>query len=241
VVPSAGDPSVGEPDKSGNFMILDDERRQVAEHCRKMRADGLVVGTSGNISVRAGNAGDNGDAGDDLVAVTPSGLDYDELTPELVGVHRLDGSPVEAPLAPTTELPMHLAVYARTDARAIVHTHSTAATVVSTLVDELPPIHYLIALFGGPVRVAAYATYGTEELAENVGVALAGRTACILGSHGTLTYGSTVAEAYSRAVYLEWLCEVYLRATVAGTPRLLPPEEIERVRQKIATYGVRPA
>ena len=212
-------------------MILGDQRRQVAGHCRKLRADGLVVGTSGNISVRSG----------DLVAVTPSGLDYDEMTPELVGVHRLDGAPVEAPLAPTTELPMHLAVYERTAARAVVHTHSTAATVVSTLVDELPPIHYLIALFGGPVRVAPYATYGTPELAANVSAALAGRTACILGNHGTITYGGDLAEAYTRAVYLEWLCEVYLRATATGTPRLLPLEEIDRVRQKIAGYGVHPA
>jgi L-fuculose-phosphate aldolase len=212
-------------------MMLADQRGEVVEHCRKMRADGLVVGTSGNISVRSG----------DLIAVTPSGLDYDEMTPELVGVHRLDGTAVEAALAPTTEMPMHLAVYDQTDARAVVHTHSTAATVVSTLVDELPPIHYLIALFGGPVRVAPYATYGTPELAANMAAALAGRTACILGSHGTIAYGGTLAEAYSRAVYLEWLCEVYLRATAAGRPRLLPPEEIGRVRRKIAGYGVHPA
>jgi L-fuculose-phosphate aldolase len=108
---------------------LEEERRQVADHCRRMRADGLVVGTSGNISVRSG----------ELIAVSPSGLDYDALTPERVGVHRLDGSPVDAPLRPTTELPMHLAVYDRTDARAIVHTHSTSATVLSTLVAEVPP------------------------------------------------------------------------------------------------------
>jgi L-fuculose-phosphate aldolase len=212
-------------------MKLEEQRGQIVDHCRKMRADGLVVGTSGNISARV----------DDLVAITPSGLDYAELTPELVGVHRLDGSAVDARLEPSTELPMHLAVYERTDARAVVHTHSTAATVVSTLVDELPPIHYLIALFGGPVRVAPYATYGTPELAENVAAALAGRTACILGNHGTITFGATPAEAYSRAVYLEWLCEVYLRATATGTPRLLPLEEIERVREKIINYGVRPA
>ena len=210
-------------------MMLEDQRRQVVDHCRKMRADGLVVGTSGNISVRSG----------DLVAVTPSGLDYDEMTPELVGVHRLDGSPVEARLAPTTEMPMHLIVYERTDAQAVVHTHSTAATVVSTLADELPPIHYLVALYGGPVRVAPYATYGTPELAANMAAALAGRTACILGNHGTITYGGKLAEAYSRAVYLEWLCEVYLRATAAGTPRLLPLAEIARVQQKIAGYGAR--
>jgi L-fuculose-phosphate aldolase len=210
-------------------MTLEEERSQVVAHCRRMRADGLVVGTSGNISVRSG----------DLVAVSPSGLDYDEMTPDLVGVHRLDGSAVEAPLPPTTEMPMHLAVYGRTDARAIVHTHSTAATVLSTLLEEVPPIHYLIAMFGGVVRVAPYATYGTPELAAGMVAALEGRTACLLGSHGAVTYGATLAEAYSRAVYLEWICEVYLRASAAGTPRLLPPEEIERVREKLTTYGLR--
>ncbi len=209
-------------------MTLAEERRQVVAHCRRMRADGLVVGTSGNISVRSG----------DLVAVSPSGLDYDELTPDLVGVHRLDGSAVEAPLPPTSEMPMHLAVYAGTDARAIVHTHSTAATVLSTLVEEVPPIHYLIAMFGGIVRVAPYATYGTPELAEGMVAALEGRTACLLGSHGAVTYGETLAKAYSRAVYLEWICEVYLRASAAGAPRLLPPDEIERVREKLSTYGL---
>ena len=209
-------------------MMLEEERRQVVAHCRKMRADALVVGTSGNISVRSG----------DLVAVSPSGLDYDAMTPELIGVHRLDGEAVEAPLAPTSEMPMHLAIYERTDARAIVHTHSTAATVLSTLVDEVPPIHYLIAKFGGTVRVAPYATYGTPELATAIIAALQDRTACLLGSHGSVAYAATLDEAYSRAVYLEWICELVLRARAVGTPRLLPPEEIERVRRKLVTYGL---
>lgn len=211
-------------------MMLEDERRQIVDHCRRMRADGLVVGASGNMSIRSA----------DVIAVTPSGLDYDAMTPESVGVHRLDGSPVEATFAPTTELPMHLAVYARTDAGAVVHTHSTAATALSTIAEELPPIHYLVALFGGPVRVASYATYGTSDLAANMAAALDGRTACILGNHGTITYGADLAEAYSRAVNLEWLCEVYLRATMAGTPRLLPLAEIDRVRDKLAGYGAHP-
>ncbi|MGH3327903.1 MAG: class II aldolase/adducin family protein [Streptomycetales bacterium] len=207
--------------------MLQQARADVVRYCRRMAADRLVVGTSGNVSVRSG----------DLLAVSPSGLDYPELTADLVGVHRLDGTPVEARLVPTTELPMHLAVYARTPARAVVHTHSTAATVLSTVADELPAIHYLVALFGGAVRVAPYATYGTEELAEHVARALAGRTACILASHGAIAIGATLGSAYSRAAYLEWLCEVYLRASQAGTPRLLPADEIARVRDKLASYG----
>jgi L-fuculose-phosphate aldolase len=212
-------------------MLLEDERRQIADACQRMRADGLVVGTSGNISIRFG----------DLIAVTPSGLDYDAMTPESIGVHGLNGAPVEATLAPSSELPMHLAVYSRADAGAVVHTHSTAATALSIIADELPPIHYLVALFGGPVRVASYATYGTSDLAANMAIALADRTACILGNHGTITYGADLAEAYSRAVYLEWLCDVYLRATAAGAPRLLPLAEIDRVMDKLTGYGVHPA
>src|SRR5690606_29098541 len=94
-------------------MVLGKERRETVSYAQRLRRDRLAVGTSGNISIRSG----------DLVAVTPSGVDYDELTADKVGVHRLDGTPVEARLAPTTEMPMHLAVYQRTTARAIVHTH----------------------------------------------------------------------------------------------------------------------
>ncbi len=211
-------------------MLLGEPRAQVARVCARLIADGLVVGTAGNVSARAG----------DLVAVTPSGLEYASLTAELVGVHRLDGSPAEAPLQPTSELPLHLSVYAATGAAAIVHTHSPAATAVSALVDEIPAVHYYVALFGGPVAVAPYATYGTDELAAHVAAALRDRTACLMANHGAVTIGPDLATAYRRAQYLEWLCDVYLRAASAGTPRLLPPAEIERVVQKLATYGQRP-
>jgi len=218
-------------------MLLEREREEIVRACRKLSAAGLVVGTAGNVSVRVG----------DLVAVTPSGVDYAELAASDVGVHRLDGTPVKAPLAPTSELPLHLAVYgayagagAEAGVAAIVHTHSVAATAVSTLADEVPAIHYYVAMFGGTVRVAPYATYGTDELASNAVHALRGRTACLLGSHGAVTTGPDLTTAYDRAGYLEWVCDVYLRAAAAGTPRLLPPGEIEAVAAKLASYGQRP-
>lgn len=111
---------------------------------RRTVADGLVVGTSGNVSVRVGAT----------VLVTPTGVPYDRLGPgDMVGLG-LDGRQVLGSLRPTSELPLHLAVYRATGARAIVHTHAVHATAVSTLVDELPPIHYMTAALGGPVRVA---------------------------------------------------------------------------------------
>jgi L-fuculose-phosphate aldolase len=218
-------------------MLLEREREEIVRACRKLSAAGLVVGTAGNVSVLAG----------DLVAVTPSGVEYAELAAGDVGVHRLDGTPVEARLAPTSELPLHLAVYgayagagAGSGTAAIVHTHSVAATAVATLADELPAIHYYVAMFGGTVRVAPYATYGTDELASGAVRALRGRTACLLGSHGAVTTGPDLKTAYDRAVYLEWVCDVYLRAAAAGTPRLLPADEIEAVAAKLASYGQRP-
>jgi L-fuculose-phosphate aldolase len=124
-----------------------------------------------------------------------------------------------------------------TRAGAVVHTHSPAATAVSTLVDVLPSIHYLVGMFGGPVRVAPYATYGTPELADHMANALADRTGCLLGNHGTITVGDSLGHAYQRAQYLEWLCDVWLRARSVGTPRLLDDAEIEKVGEKLATYG----
>jgi L-fuculose-phosphate aldolase len=212
-------------------MLLQRERAQIVDACARLSAAGLVVGTAGNVSVRVG----------DLVAVTPSGVDYAGLTAADIGVHRLDGTPVEAALAPTSELPLHLAVYrayaGTAGVAALVHTHPVAATAVSTLTDELPAVHYYVAMFGGGVRVAPYATYGTDELARNVVEALRGRTACLMGSHGALTTGPDLTTAYDRSVYLEWLSDVYLRAAAAGQPRLLPPAEIEAVAARLAGYG----
>ena len=210
-------------------MLLGELRAEVAAVCGQLAAAGLVVGTAGNVSARAG----------DLIAVTPSGLDYPELTAGLVGVHGLDGGPVEAPLQPSSELPLHLAVYAATGAGAIVHTHSPAATATSALVDEVPAIHYQVAAFGGPVAVAPYATYGTDQLAGHVVAALAGRSACLMANHGAVTTGPDLRTALTRARALEWVCDVYLRAAAAGQPRLLPADEIEKVVAKLAGYGQR--
>ncbi|MDX3417564.1 class II aldolase/adducin family protein [Streptomyces cellulosae] len=198
---------------------------------RRTVADGLVVGTSGNVSVRVGNT----------VLVTPSGVPYDRLTPADVTGVDLTGRQVLGTLVPTSELPLHLAVHRTTDARAVVHTHAVHATAVSTLVDELPAIHYMTAALGGPVRVARYATYGTPELAGNTLRALDGRTGCLMRNHGTLTYGAGLAQAYDRTAQLEWMCRVWLTASsVPGlTPTLLSPEQLAEAGERLRGYGQR--
>ncbi|OKK19924.1 fuculose phosphate aldolase [Streptomyces sp. CB02488] len=201
----------------------------VVATARRTAADGLVVGTSGNVSARVGGT----------VLVTPSGVPYDRLRPEdAVGVD-LEGNQVLGELAPTSELPLHLAVYRNTAAAAVVHTHAVHATAVSTLVAEVPPIHYAAALLGGPVRVAAYARYGTDELAANMLTALRDRTGCLLGNHGTVTYGATLDEAYDRTAQLEWLCRLWLAASaVPGrSPALLTPDQLSDVGEALKGYG----
>ncbi|WP_327666785.1 class II aldolase/adducin family protein [Streptomyces sp. NBC_00485] len=198
---------------------------------RRTVLDGLVVGTSGNVSVRVG----------DTVLVTPSGVPYDRLTPADVTGVDLDGRQVLGTLAPTSELPMHLAVYRTTDARAVVHTHAVHATAVSTLVPELPTIHYMAGALGGSVRVAPYATYGTDELAENMLHALADRTGCLLRNHGMITYGTTLDQAYDRTAQLEWMCRLWLTASsVPGmSPALLSREQMAEAGEKLRGYGQR--
>lgn len=211
-------------------MLLADERTDIADTCRRMLRAGLVTGTSGNLSVRAG----------DLVAITPSGVPYEPLTAEDVTVVDLDGAVVEGARGPSSEVPTHLAIYRATDARAIVHTHSMYATTVGTVRDELPAVHYGINTLGGPVRVAPYATFGTAELAATVTRVLAGRTAALLRNHGAVAVGGSLAEAYDRAVRLEWLCELYWRAASVGVPAVLSAAELEAARDQAQRKGYRP-
>jgi len=205
------------------------ERDAIAEVCKRMVADRLVVGTAGNVSARTG----------DQVAVTPTGVSYGTLCPADIGIHALDGSVVSARLKPTSELPLHLAIYAaREDVGAVVHTHSTAATALSCLVPQIPAVHYYLGLFGGSPKVAPYAEYGTDALATGAVNALEGRTACLLGNHGAVAVGATLTEAYERALYLEWVCEVALRVLSSGViPRLLDGVELDDATARLATYG----
>ncbi|MEU9443418.1 class II aldolase/adducin family protein [Streptomyces sp. NPDC048304] len=217
------------------------EQRWDAEHertwaelvatARRSVADGLVAGTSGNVSARVG----------DLVLVTPSGVPYDRLAPDDITGVDLTGRQVLGSLVPTSELPMHLAVYRTTDARAVVHTHAVHATAVSTLVPELPLVHYMAAALGGPVRVAPYATYGTEELAENMLRALDGRSGCLLQNHGTIAYGASLDQAYDRTAQLEWMCRLWLAASsVPGlTPSLLTEAQLAETGERLRGYGQR--
>lgn len=213
-------------------MKLKQARAEVLYYCQQLRPDGLVVGTAGNISVREG----------ELLAITPSGVDYDTLTVGDVCVIDLQGNVVEGDYAPASETPMHTALYSDPAVRAVVHTHSPYATALSTVLNELPPIHYVISLLGGPVRVAAFALPGSDELTDRVRAGLVDRKAIILQNHGALTTGKNAAEAYKNSVHLEWLCALYYRARLLSADcRTLTPDEYAAATEMMAQYGQQPA
>lgn len=194
-------------------------REQLVGYCARLAPDGLAVGAAGNMSVRLG----------DQVAITPSGVRYDELRPADICLVSLEGAELDAPEAPSSELPMHLAIYAATPAAAIVHTHSPEVIALSAGCTELPAIHYAIAGLGGPVRVADYTRFGSAGLAEAAVKAIDGRRAAILQNHGAICYGTTLTQAYENALLLEWLARVYRLARSYGDPRILSAAELDEV------------
>lgn len=209
-------------------MIYEEQRQAVVDVCLRMQQEGLVVGTAGNVSVRIG----------DHVVISPSGVPYEEMTAADVCVRDMSGGHVDGDLKPSSEFPLHLAVYGSTDAQAITHTHAPASTALGLLVEEVPTTHYYSAMFGGPVRVAPYALFGTDELASNVAEALRGRTGALMGNHGAITVGPTLAKAYGLLPNLEYICEVQLRAMSTGHPmRVLSAEEIDAALEGFQGYG----
>jgi L-fuculose-phosphate aldolase len=207
------------------------ERAEVVEYARRMSREGLVSGTSGNVSRRSG----------ERIAITPRNRSYETMSPEDVALVDLEGQAVGGPWPASTETPMHLAVYRAFGPGAVVHTHSPFATVIGTVAQELPAIHYQIVILGGPVRVAPYHVFGSDELARAVAEAGAGRSGVILGNHGAITWGANLAEAYHRSVKLEWLAALYWRACQLGTPRILSPEELAEVERQIERFDYGPA
>jgi L-fuculose-phosphate aldolase len=207
--------------------MLEIERDQVAEAGRRLAAAGLVLGTAGNVSARAG----------ELVVVTPTGAVLERLTAEQVAVVDLDGMLVEGELAPTSELELHLGIYRRYNAGAVVHAHSPIATAIACVLDELPLVHYQMLALGGPVRVARYATFGTPELAQLTLDALQDRTAALMANHGMIAFGPDLDAAMENTRLVEWAAELYWRAAAFGRPRTLDDTDVQALIEAVTTRG----
>jgi len=204
---------------------------EVLATARQMNACGINRGAAGNVSARC--------AGGFLI--TPTGMAYDECSPEdMVKVGA--GGTATGKRNPSSEWRFHHDIYAcRPEAGAVVHTHSPFATALACQRIEIPPFHYMIARFGGStVRCSDYATFGTQALSDAILAALADRQACLMAHHGMVVFGDNLKEALSLAIELETLCEQYWRVLQLGQPKLLDEAEMERVKAKFRDYGRQP-
>lgn len=196
---------------------------------------GLSVGTSGNVSARLSS----GTGGRDRMIITPTGAVYNRLRPADLTVMTLDGSETAGPLAPSSEWHFHGALYAAfAEIGAVVHCHSTFATAIACTVQAIPAFHYMVAVAGGKcIPCAPYATFGTEELAQNVVTTLSGYKACLMAHHGLIATGVTVEEAFDLAQEVEALAAQYVHARSLGGVQCLDDAEMDRVVKKFASYG----
>jgi L-fuculose-phosphate aldolase len=209
----------GSPDAPGDGRQHAVLRERIATVCRELGTSGLVVGAAGNVSARTAEG----------LLITPRGCRLSHASPDqLVTVPRGADPPARA----SSEIAIHDGIYSATDAGAVVHTHSHFATILSTVVDVVPPVHYSLAGLGGEVRVARYATFGTVELARNALDALGDSSAVLLRNHGAVAFGSTVEQALERALLLEWLCSIAFHAHTYGAPRELDREELEQALEQ---------
>lgn len=208
--------------------MADDLRAQLIATARAMQPAGLNKGTSGNVSVRHGDA----------FYITPTGMPYDRLAADDIPLMALDGSHVGT-RKPSSEWRFHRDLYAaRPEVGAVLHAHSPFAVSLASLRRDIPPFHYMIARFGGDtLRCADYAIFGSEALSAAAMTAMADRKGCLLANHGLLVAGRDLDEALALAVELEELCEQYWRACQLGEPILLSADEMAEVLVKFAGYG----
>jgi len=208
-------------------------RRKLVEACRALNAKGVNQGAAGNISVRCGA---------DML-ITPSGVDYDELAPEMILRQSLDAeAPARDPVAgvkASSEWRFHRDILrARPEVNAVVHTHAPYATVMSMLRRPIPASHYMVAAFGGDsIPCADYAPFGTQELSDLAVEGLKGRLGVLLGSHGMIAIGPDLQRALWLAGELETLAKLHYLASLAGGPALLDSGHVAGLVEKFAGYG----
>jgi len=210
-------------------MLLKKERELVSEYGRKMIDNGLVKGTGGNLSIY--NRREN------LVAISPGGMDYYDIKPEDVVVVNESGEIVDSVNKPSSEIDMHLMIYAkRSEISSIIHTHSICTSSISCLRIGIPPVHYLIGFAGKDVRCAEYATYGTKELAVNACSAMEDRKAALLPNHGLVAGAESLKQAFDIAEIVEYCAEIYIKIGALGDPVLIDEKEMENIIEKFKNY-----
>ncbi len=188
---------------------------------------GLNQGTSGNISVRDG----------DGFLITPSALAYEQCKPgDMVWVDLFGQA--HGARKPSTEWRIHRDIYTQHEqAGAVLHAHAPWSTTLACLEKPIPPFHYMVAIAGGhSIPCAPYATFGTQELSDNIAKALVSHRACLMAHHGLLCFGGQLEEVLALAVEVEALAQMYVQALQIEEPPLLSQEEMEQILVQFKSY-----
>ena len=201
---------------------------EVIKYANKLNTENLSALRSGNISIRY----------KDGFLITPSGVKYSSLKCEDIVFVSLDGKFEEKKMKPSSEWRFHKDIYLnKKEANAIVHAHSTHATAVSTHGKSIPAFHYMVALAGGnDIKCADYATFGTEELSQNIIKALEDRKACLMSNHGQVAFEKNLNKAFELAQEIENICQQYINALKIGKPKILSDDEMIKVLEQIKNY-----
>ena len=213
-------------------MLLQKEREMIVAYGKRMLSAGLTRGTGGNLSIYDRNL--------ELMAITPSGIPYEEIEAEDIMIMKLDGTIVEGNKTPSSEHAMHEIVYrTREDVGAMLHVHSTFAVTLACLNEDLPAVDYMVAYSRGrSLKCAPYASFGTADLAVNALKTMGDQNAVLLANHGMNVVGPDLPKAFAIAEQLEFCAELYVRARTIGKPVILADDEMDQMveRFKIAGY-----
>ena len=206
-------------------------QKQVLKTAKAMVASGLVSGTFGNISMI--------DRKEGLVAITPSGASYEDMTEKDICITDLKGNLYLENGKPSSELPMHLAVYqAREDIHAVIHTHSLYATVLASQGEKLPAVLTEMGLAGaGEIEIAPFAFPGSDDLADKTVKALGKNYACLLANHGVVAGAQTLDRAFTVASIVEEGAHVYYLERQSNYISVVPKEAYETVFKAMQEYG----
>lgn len=213
-------------------MFTQEQRSEIIKYGKKLVDYGLTSGTGGNISIF--------DPKTKHMLITPSGYDFYEMTEDDLVVIDLEGNKIEGKNGnkPSSEWLMHRVFYKnRQDIQAIIHAHTIYATVLSCLREPLKPTHYMVALAGKDVKVAEYATFGTEELSRNAFEGMKDRKAVLLANHGLLAGDNTLDKAFNIIEEIEYCSKIYCIGKSIGNPIILDEKEMEIMKVKFQNYG----
>jgi L-fuculose-phosphate aldolase len=204
-------------------------RRQVADTLRALVGKGLTSGSSGNVSARGGTG----------MLVTPTGLSPERLEADQIVDVSLDGEVAPDQLTPSSEWRIHADIYRRhPDVAAVVHCHSTYATILACAHRPIPAIHYMLAATGScGVPLAGYATFGTQALSDAVNAVLADSPVCLMANHGQVATGRDLDHALKLAELVEEVAHWYWGVLAIGEPKLLSDAQMAEAREAFAHYG----